>query len=219
LSDIFPGLDNALAQLNQIHTPTSAAIYDQKQIIKANALSFNPFFEKLQMVMSSMEKKKELEPPSGSPRTPTDQQTIAANPNLTHESTGSGGSSQGKPEDPTKLLANELIQRALDVTFEGIGAADYRVMDWVHSPYQLHLTATYLFLIFFTHFGRPQQQMNIKLGNETILPTNDGSVGVNYIKDRKVIMWLNGKFPVLSVEVSKAPPKSGVDSRRNGEFP
>jgi hypothetical protein len=144
LSDIFSGLDKVLAQLNQIHTPTSAAIYDQQPIIEENAPAFIGFFGKLEMVMSSMERKKGLGKPSGLPKTPPGQETVPVDPKYTHSSTGSGTSSQGKPEDPTKLLANELIQHALRVTFRGVGAADYSVMDWIDSPYPHHLDATYL---------------------------------------------------------------------------
>jgi hypothetical protein len=48
--------------------------------------------------------------------------------------------------------------------------------------------------------------MSYKLGLEAIAPVNDGSVGIKYRKDRKVIIWGDGKIPVLSVEVSNVLP-------------
>lgn len=45
--------------------------------------------------------------------------------------------------------------------------------------------------------------MTYTLANETIRPTNDGSVAISYVNDEdKSVSWLQGKFPVLSVEVS-----------------
>jgi hypothetical protein len=138
-------------QLRKIETPTSGSILRQKKYVSS---TFKPFFEHLQQVMSSAETKAKLEPPGGPPKTPPNRETIPEDPNFTNTSTGSGTSSQGKPEEPSKLLANELIARVLDVIFEGPrdeyedpgdeDKDDFTIVDWSESAFKLHLTAAFL---------------------------------------------------------------------------
>ena len=58
--------------------------------------------------------------------------------------------------------------------------------------------------------------MNYKLGGEKIRPVNDGSVGIKYLTEKQRVAWMEGKFPVLSIEVRRAPIQPNY--RQNGGY-
>ena len=127
------GLNKALRQPNSVDTSTSGGIEKQFDDIEENAPTFSSFFLKLMTVMESTETKAKMEP-TEAPKTP-DRPTHSVNPNNTNSSIGSGTSSQGKPEEPVKELANELIGRVLSVMKD-----DFKVIEWSKSPYKPRLS-------------------------------------------------------------------------------
>jgi hypothetical protein len=142
-SNIFEGLQKALDNLNSIDTSTSGALKGQLGYIEDNIPGFHNFFENLVEVMSSAENKETLEP--ATPKTP-DRETIPRNPNFTNQSTGSGTSSQGKPEEPSKLLANALLKRVLAVMSD-----NYKAIEWSRNK-NIKLLLTSKFVPFLHRF-------------------------------------------------------------------
>lgn len=133
LSNIFLGLKKAVTQINIVDTPTSGAIQNNLDYIEEQAGSYASFFTKLMTVMESTESKKKMEPTGGPPKTP-DRPIPPVNSDSTDSTTGSGASSQGKPEEPVKELASELIARVLGAMMD-----DFKVIKWSKSPFTLRL--------------------------------------------------------------------------------
>lgn len=121
-TNVLEGLQRALDSLNSVNASTSGGLRGQLSDIEENIPGFHNFFEILVEVMSSAEKRERAVPES--PRTPN-QPTTKPNPNFTNSSTGSGTSSQGKPEEPCKLLANALLKRVLAVMSD-----NYKTVQW-----------------------------------------------------------------------------------------
>jgi hypothetical protein len=136
-ANIFEGLERALDNLRSVDTSTSGVLEGQLSYIEENIPGFHNFFEILVEVMSSAEKKERVLPES--PKTPN-QPTIKPNPNFTNSSTGSGTSSQGKPEESVKLLVNALLKRVLAVMSD-----NYKTIPWCdNKKIKLVLTSKFV---------------------------------------------------------------------------
>jgi len=71
------------------------------------------------------------------PTTPTDQEPPALDPRLTGSSKLSGTSSEGKPEEAPKTLANLLLGHVL-----GGMDNDFRTIKWSESPWTSRIIDT-----------------------------------------------------------------------------
>ena len=131
LSNTILGLDSALQALNSVDTSTSGVLEEELQRIKncwPGAL-YHSFFKALHAVIQSKERDEDRKPDSGT-TTPTNREPPPLDPRLTGSSKLSGTSSEGKPEEAPKTLANELLVRVL-----GVMDNDFRTIKWSRSPW------------------------------------------------------------------------------------
>jgi len=131
-------LDLALEVLNSVDTSTSGALYEElERIINCwpGAL-YHSFFNALHAVIQSKEREEDKAHTAELRNTtPTNREPPPLDPRLTGSSSLSGTSSEGKPEEAPKTLANELLVRVL-----GVIGNDFRTIKWSESPYITHIS-------------------------------------------------------------------------------
>ena len=132
LSNTLLALDSAVETLNSVDASTSGVLDQELQRIKKfwpGAL-YHSFFKALHAVIQSRERREDGAPAEDPPTTPTNREPPPLDPRLTDSSKLSGTSSEGKPEEATKTLANELLVRVL-----GVMDNDFRTIKWSDSPW------------------------------------------------------------------------------------
>ena len=133
LSNTILALDSALEALNSVDTTTSGVLDEELQRIRncwPGAL-YHSFFKALHTVIQSKEREEDRKPAHDAPTTtPTNREPPALDPRSTGSSKLSGTSSEGKPEEAPKTLANELLVRVL-----GVMDNDFRTIKWSESPW------------------------------------------------------------------------------------
>ena len=132
-------LDLAVETLASVNTSTSGALEEDLQRVKTfwpGAL-YHSFFRALHGVIESKERKEDIKPVDYVPSTPTNREPPELDPRLTGSSELSGTSSEGKPEEAPKTLANELLNRVLDMKDN-----DFRTIKWSESPWPTRIGAT-----------------------------------------------------------------------------
>ena len=135
LSNTILALDLAVETLNSVDTSTSGALDEELERIRNS--SYHSFFYALHTVIESKERKQDRKPTEDAPPiTPTNRDFPALDPRLSGSSELSGTSSEGKPEEAPKTLANELLVRVL-----GVMDNDFRTIKWSESPWPTRIAA------------------------------------------------------------------------------
>lgn len=137
-------LDSALLALNSVDASTSGVLYEELERLKncwPGAL-YHSFFKALHTVIQSKERKEDRNPVDDVITTPTNREPPPLDPRLTGSSKLSGTSSEGKPEEATKTLANELLSRVL-----GAMNNDFRTIKWSESPWTTHIDDKWLLFV------------------------------------------------------------------------
>ena len=130
LSHTLLALDSATEALNSVDTSTSGALEEELERIKIRWPLYLYFFRALHAVIESRERKEDdRRPVDDEPVTPTNRESPALDPCFTGSSNLSGTSSEGKPEEAPKTLANLLLAHVL-----GGMDADFRTIKWSQSP-------------------------------------------------------------------------------------
>ena len=132
LSGLILALDSAVETLDSVDASTSGVLNQELQRIRNSC--YHSFFKALHAVIQSRERKEDGEPIEGAPTTPTNREPPPLDPRLTGSSKLSGTSSEGKPEEATKTLANELLVRVL-----GVMDNDFRTIKWSESPWTTYI--------------------------------------------------------------------------------
>ena len=132
-------LDLALEVLNSVDTSTSGALYEElERIINCwpGAL-YHSFFNALHAVIQSKEREEDkTHAEDFRSTTPTNREPSPLDPRMTGSSSLSGTSSEGKPEEAPKTLANELLVRVL-----GVIGNDFRTIKWSECPWPTRIAA------------------------------------------------------------------------------
>jgi len=123
-------LDLAVEALSSVDTSTSGVLEEELEIIKNRYPFYHSFFKALHAVIRSRERNEDGKTAEGAPTTPTDRAPPVLDPRLTDSSELSGTSSEGKPEEAPKMLANELLVCVLSVL-----GNDGRTIKWSESPW------------------------------------------------------------------------------------
>ena len=124
----------ALVQLTFIDTPTSEAIEKKQDWMEDNISDFVGFLTRLKVIMESAVLKAKLAPTEG-PLTTPNQPIPPVNSDRVDSMTGSESTSQNKVEEPSKDLANELIEKVLSVMQD-----DFRLLSWCKSPFSVRIS-------------------------------------------------------------------------------
>lgn len=136
-SNTLPGLDRRLLQLNSVDTSSSGAL--EMELDRVIEEPTHSFFDQLQLVMSSRERKDATKPTGGLPTTPTDQRHPVIDPTKTDDTIESR-SSEGKPEEPSKQLASRFISLVM-----GAMKIEGRTLKWSGSRHTTRIRQTYPF--------------------------------------------------------------------------
>jgi len=139
LSKTILDLGLAVETLASVDTSTSGVLEEELERIKniwPGAL-YHSFFSALHTVIESKERKDDRERMDDAPpTTPTNREPPALDPRLTGSSELGGTSSEGKPEEAVKTLANELLVRVL-----GVLDHDFHTIQWSESPWTIRIAA------------------------------------------------------------------------------
>jgi len=131
-------IDLAVEALSSVDTSSSGVLEEELEIIKIRWPLYYSFFKALHAVIESRERKDDRKPADITPITPTNREPPALDPRFSDSSNLSGTSSEGKPEEAPKALANQLLGRVLSVMDN-----DFRTIKWSEGPWISRITETY----------------------------------------------------------------------------
>ena len=132
-SNTILALDLAVEALKSVDASTSGVLEDELKRIKTFSPLYQSFFLALHAVIESKERKEDRKPADDTPVTPSNREPPPLDPRMTGSSELSGTSSEGKPEEAPKTLANQLLERVLDVM------DDELAIKWSESPWTTRL--------------------------------------------------------------------------------
>jgi len=124
-------LDLAVETLTSVDTSTSGVLNKELKRIQhfGPGPLYHSFFQALHAVIESKERKEDRKPAEDAPTTPSNREPPASDPRLTGSSELGGTSSEGKPEEAPKTLANQLLWRVLGFMDE------FTTIKWSESPW------------------------------------------------------------------------------------